>query len=407
MRRALLLTAILSGLGCDDDPRPPESPEPSPNAALLPAPLTGKSRPDKDEDEGPIPAVPLPPEEALPLDSTTPIVALPSSGVSFTLRFSPQNWPITARLPSGEHEKLDLTLDFEVLSFPSGLERMRVKFPKGGWLLPEGTELRARTDRLGHILVWPDDRSYRVVPVGGLLTLLVERRVDVMPRFAVPEGSEITPKSTSKRKGELTTPVGQLHLEPRPAPGAGEPSGELVCRFMAELVRARVSDLCLKAPLPSAGWFRFAQGSRVALSLEHYSSRSDLAEKRMLLPPELPIWKPGEYPPGGFGPFTFAAEQGLEKELGLSPDDGKSPDRIAFDNAWDLPLLLVIGDRPFKYLAPGERFVRRSRGSFSYRALGLLGIAENTGQLAPGFEVRLSAQPETYAFGKGKPDESE
>src|SRR5690606_15084879 len=101
------------------------------------------------------------------------------------------------------------------------------------------------------------------------------------------------------------------------------------------------------------------------------------------------------------------AEQGLEKELGFSPDDGKSPDRIAFDNAWDLPLLLVIGDRPFKYLAPGERFVRRSRGSFSYRALGLLGIAENTGQLAPGFEVRLSAQPETYAFGKGKPDESE
>lgn len=407
MRRALLLTAMLGCSACDDDPRAPESPEPSPNAALLPAPLTGKSRPDKEEDEGPIPAVPLSQDEALPLDRTTPIIALPSSGVSFSLRFSPQNWPSTARLPSGEHEKLELTLDFEILSFPGGLERLRVKFPKSGWLLPEGTELRARTDRLGHILVWPDDRSYRVVPVGGLLTLLVERRVDVMPRFAVPDGGEITPKSSNKRKAELTTPVGQLHLEPRPAPGAGEPSGELVCRFMAELVRARVSDLCIRAPLPSAGWFRLAQGSRVALSLEHYSSRSDLSEKRMLLPPELPIWKPGEYPPAALGPFPFDIEQSLEKELGLSPDDGKSPDRVAFINAWDVPLLLIFGDRPLRFLAPGEHFVKRSRAPLSYRALGLLGIAENSGQLAPGSEVRLAPQPETYPFGKGKPDESE
>lgn len=403
---------LLLALGCEEDPAPvpreaTESPEPSPNASLLPAPLTGASRPDRDEDRSqPIPATPLAADQTLPLDQISPNPI--ASGVSFSLRFSPNNWPRAVRLASGASRPLDLTLNFEVMSVPSGMERLRVTIPRGGWFLPEGTEIRGRSDKLGHVLVWPDGRSYRVVPVGALLTLLVERRVDIMPRFAIPgsEGGAI--RAEGPRKGELETPVGLLRLESRTAPGPSEPSGELVCRFMAEFVRARVSDLCAKASLPSGGSLRLGKGGTVQLLFESFAPRADLIEKRMLVPPELPIWKPGEYPPGGFGPLEDGEERALEAELGLSPDEAGALDRIGFVNGRGVPVLISIQDRPLRYLSAGERFVRRTRGPVSYRAQGLLGVAESGGgQIQPGTEIRLGSSPEIYPFGKGRPDESE
>lgn len=412
--RRLGIGVLLLTFACEGDPVPAprgvsEAPEPSPNASLLPVPLTGASRSDRDEEgTAPIPSTPLVGDRELPLDRVSSLAGAPSTGVSFSLRFSSSSWARAVRLPQGASRGLDLSLAFEVLSFSNGLERLRVTFPEGGWLLPEGTELRARSDKLGHVLVWPDGRSYRVVPVGALLTLLLERRIDIMPRFAVPGSDGGAVRLAGARKGDFETPVGVLRLEPRASVHAGEPSGELVCRFMAELVRARVSELCVKAPLPGSGSLRLAQGSTLPLFIENFTARSDLVEKRMLVPPELPIWKPGEYPPGGLGPLESDDENALMRELGLSPDETGAVDRVGILNGRGVPVLLSIQDRPLRFLAPGERFVRRSRGPVSYRAQGLLGLGESAGGLIqPGTEVRLGSAPEIYPFGKGRPDESE
>ena len=70
--------------------------------------------------------------------------------------------------------------------------RARFVLTGGGFVLPQGTELRARLDRYGHLLLWPGEDTYRVAEPGSLRALLGERRLDVAPlsRAEVVDGGE-------------------------------------------------------------------------------------------------------------------------------------------------------------------------------------------------------------------------
>src|SRR5260370_39700098 len=51
----------------------------------------------------------------------------------------------------------------------------------GGFVLPQGVELRARVDRYGHLVLWPGEEVYRVAEPGALRAPFGERRLDVAP----------------------------------------------------------------------------------------------------------------------------------------------------------------------------------------------------------------------------------
>ena len=55
--------------------------------------------------------------------------------------------------------------------------RMRIAFDSVSFTLTKFTELRARYDRYGHVLVWPNTDQYRVIPPGALRALIDERRI--------------------------------------------------------------------------------------------------------------------------------------------------------------------------------------------------------------------------------------
>jgi hypothetical protein len=71
----------------------------------------------------------------------------------------------------GRELKIDLrsdgTMDLELLG--------------GMFPVARGSRVQARLDRFGHLLVWPDSKTYRVLPQGSLPALLREGRVDVVP----------------------------------------------------------------------------------------------------------------------------------------------------------------------------------------------------------------------------------
>ena len=58
--------------------------------------------------------------------------------------------------------KLELAITVDL--FAAG--RMRLTLQSRAFPLPAGTELRARTSYFGHVMVWPDQKSYRVLQIG-------------------------------------------------------------------------------------------------------------------------------------------------------------------------------------------------------------------------------------------------
>src|SRR6185503_13238226 len=107
-----------------------------------------------------------------------------TSGVVLKGRF---RWPdsvLPGRLPEASLDVLEraraaATFEVEVTSAAAG--RLRVVLVSSRFVLPAGSELRARTASYGHVLVWPDGGRYVVVQPGALRTLLNERRADVVP----------------------------------------------------------------------------------------------------------------------------------------------------------------------------------------------------------------------------------
>src|SRR5689334_4561410 len=96
-------------------------------------------------------------------------------------------------------KKTELRLAIEL-----GATRMRVALLGAGWVLPPETELRARSDRYGHVVVWPGGATYRPVAPGALRALIGERRFDVAP---VTPAELVTKEDVGKRIGIRTRKV--------------------------------------------------------------------------------------------------------------------------------------------------------------------------------------------------------
>ena len=150
----------------------------SPNAQILPAPLKPATPQSPGRDVGTTdagePDASRPPPDTLREDVPLPPddeVLLDPRGVTLEARFRWHGLPSPPASPevnpdaiSNAKRKAERTLLVDL----SAANRMRIEVSGPAFPVPPGTELRARGDHYGHVLVWPDGQSYRILQPGTL-----------------------------------------------------------------------------------------------------------------------------------------------------------------------------------------------------------------------------------------------
>jgi hypothetical protein len=389
----------LALLGCEqqraDPPSIPSASEPSPNASVLPAPLAVGPTKTNPRDAGyPAPessadaAVPEPPrpireDEALAIESE--LRAAP--GVSLEARF---RWlDVTApRMPESGVDAIAKARDktaFEVAIDLSSLGRLRLSFAARAYPFPPSTELRARDDRFGHVLVWPTGRTYTPLSPGTLRAALAEARADVSPlsepKVNLAGAGSMLGLPTQKQR--LENSIGRLELEQTPAPAAGT-AGVLLCRLLLELLSvAPESAACRQEWVPTRAEFAWASGGRFEFELTKLTKRAELPIDSLAVPPSGSEARRGELPGPPF--VALVDERELTDFRVRSLPSAEKPDAAApklglvFQNRTDGPRYLVVDGVPIVWLRAGAEWLVSGLkpGRYTVQARDFFG-AENT-----------------------------
>lgn len=291
-KRALLLFLVACK---SQSPSGDPDAQASPQALATPAPLSSVAAPTASAlvttlDAGP-PPVPLRFDQALPADS---LGAKELIGYTLEAVFHPIDPPAVPKGPEIAQVALEslrkrteprLTLDV-------GAGRLRAALVSPGFVLPSGTEIRARSDRFGQILVSPDATNYRVLSPGVLRALLGERRLDVSPM----SGAEVAPRGEGQRLGfktrkvDVTTRAGKGSFELAKLADAGE-SGIVLARLLGSLLDAPpATTIALDGEVPirlELIWTTGEKGVHGGLLFEVTSvvRRTDIAPRDLATPP--------------------------------------------------------------------------------------------------------------------------
>jgi hypothetical protein len=355
----------------------------SPNASILPAPLATEAPelPDAGDagfvglaadsagrlvvpDAGPPVPEALRPDQPLPAES--PVVR-EVTGVTLDAVFHWRDVPPPPKASEvsadGIREAQRLTaLTWKVDLSDSG--RMRVDFTSRALPLPTHAEIRARADRYGHIVLWPNATEYRVIPPGALRTLLGERRVDVTPlATATPkpqgEGKRL---GLATRKLEFGSPLATVKLELAKLPESGD-GGALFCRALVELagVDPRTSA-CTPGEVPLAATYAWQDGAGITLDVTAVTKRADLAQNNLLTPPPGAAFSAAGLPAVPHGIFLsrdeLAAFRTMPVALPPTTDPGVPGEGFMAVNHGDrLAYLLLDGVPVVAVPAASERYV--------------------------------------------------
>jgi hypothetical protein len=389
-------------IGCDQNdvpesriekalvPAGPEAEQQSPNARILPEPLVEPGN-QSDLDNGDFatfdaddPAQRRPRVKPRPLPLTRPVVEEPLSaraelGYQIEAHFV---WNDTPRTFAFQNEKVPAwpSLDIEVVKERGNRPALMRWVLRGfSYVLPPETELRSRADRTGVLVVWPDQRSYRVAQSGSLRSLLSDRRVDRLPY--VDAKSRAAGKGT--RLGYPTlrilfdTPLGTVEMET--VEFSDLPYGsQLLCRQLLELVRVAPDEkVCAPSVLPVRLVASWASGGGMVFEVGRISAVQRLALEHFSIPPKLPIFKRGELPPLQsplLPPDMSAAllplkgrDEALAPEPVVAPKQEGEPDERPLDvaerlpadvlslkNDTDRPLTVFLGAAPALLMMPGH-----------------------------------------------------
>jgi hypothetical protein len=225
-------------------------------------------------------------------------------------------------------------------------------------------EIRARSDRYGHIVLWPSSTDYRVVGEGALRPLLGERRVDVTPlATATPtaqgEGRRL---GVSVRRVELASNLGTLKLEIGRVPEAGE-GGPLLCRTLVEIggVDPKTTH-CQAGEVPLAAAYAWRSGGGIGFEVVSWTRRTDLAHNDLLVPPPGATFAPAGLPSVPDGIFLtreeLAALRLAPAALPPSKDPSLPGEGFVADNRSDALLYLLVDGVPVVAVPPGaDRYV--------------------------------------------------
>lgn len=303
MRRAGLLLLIVgacrpSGEGAPDASASPQaSAEPAPLAA---APTAAPSATPSLPEGGP-PPQPMRGDERLSADSLrerdrTGERALDGGrereviGYTLSAVLRPADVPAPVRTPELNQPGLDAAKKKTELRLGVDMNatRLRIVLEGGGWVLPAETEIRSRSDRYGHVVVWPGATKYRPLPPGSMRALLAERRYDVAPM----SNAELAPSQEAgkriaikTRKVEVATRAAKATFEIGKLESLGE-GGALLCRFLLELMSAPPQTaLCAPDELPMRAEMRWTGHGSLGFEVTGVLRKTDLATTPLLVPP--------------------------------------------------------------------------------------------------------------------------
>lgn len=398
---ALSFVASLSLCACD--PPPEGAPKgvdagTSPNASILPAPLATEAPEAVDagpSDAGPIglmadpagrliiPDAGPPPPEVLRGDSSIP-PEVPGSrdlqGVTLEAVWRFRDVPPPTKAPEVASEGIKEAQKLTALTFKVDLTdagRMRAELTSRALPFPARSELRARSDRYGTIVVWPNLTGYRVIPPGALRTALGERRVDVtplVPGTARPQG-EGKRLGLATRKLDLVSNLGTLRLELGKSPESGE-GGALFCRALVEIIGVDPkTPVCQPGEVPLGAVYNWQDGGGVSVEVTSITKRNDLAPADFLVPsPGLPPQTTG-LPTAPDGIFLTRDELSAFRSSALPPSANHDPSApgegfIAVNRTDALMYLLLDGVPVAAVPANSERYVigpQRGRYSVQWR----------------------------------------
>jgi hypothetical protein len=307
-----LLCASAAAASCQpetQDAPGARSSEPSPNASILPAPLASDLAPDKADggegadadagvDAGAIVA------QSLGLDGNLGddvVSGRDSLGTTLQARWRWLDVALPSRLPEANAEALErirdgLSFDFDIELTTTG--RMRIVLAADTFVLPRGSELRARLDLFGHAMVWPDRSKYSILAPGSLRALFNERRSDVVPLTRpkpTPLGSGEAQGLPTERQS-LVTPHGRLEIDQTHLVGSGF-GGILLCRALVELLATHPdSTICAPEMIPLRAEYSWADGGRAAFEVFKHARSAELAPEVFALPPARAVFGRAELP---------------------------------------------------------------------------------------------------------------
>ncbi len=336
----------------------------SPQASAMPAPLaapttTTSAAGGATPESGP-PLVPLRGDVALGPDT------LPRETVGYTLsavmKQSDVSGPPRAVEVNGAgleaaRKKTELRLAIELS--PS---RMRVALLGSGWVLPPDTEIRARSDRSGHVMVWPGALKYRPFAPGALRAVLGERRFDVAPMT----GADIRPRDESgkrigirTRKVDVVTRAAKATFEVGRLPDLGE-GGVLLCRVLLDLMNAPPSSaVCGDGELPLRAELRWTPRGSFGFEITGVLKRADMATTALLVPPAGAAFADSPLIATGVtamvSPADLAAFRTGPSDNGAGAHATAAPLTVA--NATGQLRVLHIDGIPVAWAAPGSRDV--------------------------------------------------
>lgn len=380
MSLAALRLCLLLALGapaCEEQrsepPAAPGASEPSPNASVLPAPLAAgpTKQSARDVEHAPPLAsadfrVPEPPrpireDDVLPADEE--LRAAP--GISLLARF---RWlePPPPRPPESSAEALARAREktsFELSVDASSLGRLRIALSSRGYPLPAATELRAREDRLGHVLVWPSGGTYTPLPPGTLRAVLADARVDVAP-LSDPPVALLGPGTllgAPTQKQRLENSIGRMELEQAVVAGSGD-GAVLFCRFLMELLAVSPeAKVCRPELLPLRAELAWASGGRFELEVTKLTRRAEQPPEGLAVPPEGAAARRGELPGPPFVALVDEQELAEFRTRALTPPEKPEPSApkigLVFQNRSDGPRYLLVDGVPVVWLRPGAEWL--------------------------------------------------
>jgi hypothetical protein len=250
--------------------------------------------------------------------------------------------------------------------FAIDLGPTRARFElSGAFVVPPGTELRARSDRYGHLLFWPGESTYRVAAPGALRALLGERRLDVAPLspadvHASGEGPHRLGMRT--RRVDVTTRAAKALIEVGTLPGAGE-GGILVCRFLLDLTSAASSTrACASDEVPLHAELHWTTRGSLTFDVVSINRRVDFAPQDLMAPPASRAFTGAPLPNPGADVLVTRSELGsfrtapLDVPPSTAHDAQTPPDSgLLLVNSSDELRLAWIDGVPAAWVAPGAR----------------------------------------------------
>lgn len=306
--KLLPLLALL--FACDQEPRPQAtstSTEASPNASITPSPLLSasnlvpklpKAAPKKVAVTVELPT-PLPLQKPLAPDEEP---NKPAPALLLSAKFTWPAFPQTLRLWGVDADQQAAFINDSQRALTLTLRphgRLQVAFTGRAFPFDDRSLLQARYEHLGHLLVWPKNASYRVIPTGSLRALFNEGRPDVTPAVNLepePHAAGIV-LGYPTRVWTFETPQGKLTLQQADVPEA-ELAAPLVCRFLVELLSiAPTTSACDAQRLPLRAEYEVEKGGRALFEVTKFDLASDTSGNVQVPPKDSQLRNFG-LPPG-------------------------------------------------------------------------------------------------------------